>query len=503
MKTTIPEIHLYGTKTLETLFDCLSLFNAGHPKILLKAYGANINKGTEIAQIMKEEFGFRILQSSLSSFRFEGVPIPVIEIPLSIPSKTQLDHPNEEPRSQIDPDYGKSGFVSYASYQLLFSWLIQQHGNLEIRVPSRSRSGERNFEKIVTVQPKSHSWNCQIASTSDFKRHSESLTKAFQRAGLVWPTNWMDIAKRLSQHDDVIIGLDTNTFYNCAITQHILPAISIVEQKPYTHTPNWLLFVVPSTVMYELEEAANKRNDKGFLLRNGRAAFRGLQEILELSENIDIPGVSLLISGETDPILDARADISGIRKDLIRMYNNMNHGRTNSFMERKSASGDMAIRNQFKNFLRQIDFHKGTYFLTSDKSNAALAMAEGLRPIYITPPTRLGQLVEPIQLRDDEGKSILDMQVPIGNVLYEMAVTFGEIMLKCGPIEVSISCDGRGAAMDHWLHKRLLIDRNSMEFLLKNYKGRFNIKKAAQQWKRFVSDFENIDWLSETKENFS
>ena len=43
----------------------------------------------------------------------------------------------------------------------------------------------------------------------------------------------------------------------------------------------------------------------------------------------------------------------------------------------KLSTGDMIIRDQFKQFLRQIDFHKGMYFLTSDKSNAALAQTEG------------------------------------------------------------------------------------------------------------------------------
>src|SRR2546428_6542105 len=47
------------------------------------------------------------------------------------------------------------------------------------------------------------------------------------------------------------------------------------------------------------------------------------------------------------------------------------------------------IRDQFKAFLRGMDFRKGVFFLTMDKTNASLAAAEGLTALRIQYPRRL------------------------------------------------------------------------------------------------------------------
>src|SRR5437879_12393365 len=77
------------------------------------------------------------------------------------------------------------------------------------------------------------------------------------------------------------------------------------------------------------------------------------------------------------------------------------------------------IRDQFKAFLRGIDFRKGVFFLTMDKTNASLAAAEGLTALRIQYPRRL---------RKGEELAML----PAGSVLlarrvYELAVEFGTV----------------------------------------------------------------------------
>ncbi len=492
----IPQVHMYGRSTLESLFECLGFFNSGHSKISLKAFGSNVSKGIEVAQILKEEFGLKILKSELGTFRYRGIALPMIEIPLTMGKSSPIDHPNGEERSSIDPSFGRTNFIGFSTYHLMFSWYLEKYGTLEVKVPSY-KSNKRGHQTALTIKKEGNDFRYSINT-----RMNSQLYPALMKAGIIWPSNWQEIAYKLSKHDDVILGLDTNIFYNCSITTHLFPAVSVIEQKPYAHTPNWLLLIVPGTVMYELEEAANIRNDKGFLHAHGRAAFRALQEILELSENIDIPGVSLLISGETDPIFDLRGDISGIRKDMRKMYQESKYGKDQKRKLRKSSSGDMTIRTQFKKFLRQVDFHKGTHFLTSDKSNAALAMAEGLNPLYVGPPIISGSVISPQRLVDEDSKNDLVMNTPLGSTLYEFAVTFGEIIVKCGPKEATLSCDGRGASLDSWLHKQLRIDNVTLGRLINKYDGRFNAKKAEKSWNSLTRGYENIDWLNTSGDAF-
>src|SRR5207247_4976048 len=53
------------------------------------------------------------------------------------------------------------------------------------------------------------------------------------------------------------------------------------------------------------------------------------------------------------------------------------------------VNADSMIRDQFKSFLRGIDFRKGVFFLTMDKTNASLAAAEGLSSLRVQYPPRL------------------------------------------------------------------------------------------------------------------
>jgi len=162
-------------------------------------------------------------------------------------------------------------------------------------------------------------------------------------------------------------------------------------------------------VVHELEQLANTRNDKGSLTRQGRIGFRALQEILELNRSADLTGISLMIVGAANPVFDARVELKGLREDFSRVRHLINstqkaamspasdegdentngtaarqHNSRGS--KRSSSSCDMMIRAQYKEFLRQIDFHKGAFFLTADKSNAAMARAEGLQAIYYKQP---------------------------------------------------------------------------------------------------------------------
>lgn len=328
----------------------------------------------------------------------------------------------------------------------------------------------------------------------------DEVNTALSRCGLFLPEKWCEIGEKLSKYDDIILGLDTNILYHCSMSRHLLPIVSLIEPREFVHTPNWLLLIVPSTVMYELEEAVNIR-DKGFLVYKGRMGFRALQEVMELSENINIPGVSLLIHGETNPVLDMKNNIFAIRKDIGKYVRDLNG---NQFGQnfKKSSGGDMAIRYQFKKFLSQIDFHKGTFFLTADKSCSALAQAEGLCPIYIPYSHLFADNPRPFSITECyekgiEGTGELTFSAPLGSILYELAVSFGEIIISCGDQSPSIECDRRGDDIGRWVHKQLRISKDDLGILLRNYSGRFNLDKACRLFKKITKKFENVEWLTE------
>jgi len=232
--------------------------------------------------------------------------------------------------------------------------------------------------------------------------------------------------------------------------------------------------------------------------------FRALQEIIELNQCADIQGVSTLIVGEANPILDTRVEIQGLRQDFYKLG-------MSKFKSEKSSSGDMIIRDQFKNFIRQINFHKGTYFLTADKSNAALAGAEGLNPIYFWPgecyyknkyysniisesqkdsrDKKSTNLAEEYTIKDTPVK----LKVPVGKLIYEMAVEFGNISIEDETGEkITLECDRLGRSLDVWFYRRLEIKNEDYNILLKMYKGKFNLKIALDIWnklKKFTGIF--------------
>src|SRR3989475_12145776 len=80
------------------------------------------------------------------------------------------------------------------------------------------------------------------------------------------------------------------------------------------------------------------------------------------------------------------------------------------------------IRDQFKAFLRGIDFRKGVFFLTMDKTNASLAAAEGLTALRIQYPRRLR--------KGEELAMLPEGSVLLARLVYELAVEFVTVRVK-------------------------------------------------------------------------
>jgi DNA-binding protein len=497
-----PIIDIVSYNTLEYVFECIAKFNAGNEKIILRAYGGNMAKGIEIAQILQREVGVTIQKSTIDSIKINKINIPFIEIPLKA-GNTKLDKKEHRAIKDLDREFGRIDFINYSTYHMLFDWYLKQSGNLQIL----TRGQRQKAIPLLDIHEKNGIRKYKAYKVEELEKSEgikeDEVKNALSRSGLLMPGKWKEIGNMLSKYDDIILGLDTNILYHCTITRHLLPAVSLVEPKEFIHTPNWILLIVPSTVMFELEEAANIRDSKGLLRYKGRMGFRSLQEIMVLSENIDIPGISLLIYGETNPILDTKGALSGIQNNIYKMFKELKQEPMyTSLHQRKSASGDMTIRYQFKKFLNQIDFHKGTFFLTADKSNSALALAEGLHPIYVPYSNLSSKNIDPfypikIPEKKEANKNQLNINVPLGNIIYELAISFGEIIISCGEQSPSIECDRRGESLERWVHKQLRISRNDLLMLLKDYSGRFDLEKSANLLKEITKKFENVEWLTE------
>ena len=138
----------------------------------------------------------------------------------------------------------------------------------------------------------------------------------------------------------------------------------------------------------------------------------------------------------------------------------------------------------FKGFLKQIDFHKGIYFLTADKTNAALSRAEGLHPIYFKPVTTPSKVLSSLCQK-------INIHVALGKLIYELAVEFGEIFLTCGNTEISIQCDIKGKSLDTWLKRELRI--NNISCLIKNYKGIYDFEEITKVWDELFDGTQGLE----------
>jgi DNA-binding protein len=516
MEIPISVIDICGKRTIEYVFEAISYFNNNFKEIRLRAFGCNINKGVEVAKILEESIDIEVEKSSLGSVKLNGVNIPYLDIPIRFDSNGNHVESYGDGNPEKISDHFNEGYIDYPTYHLLLDWHLRKNKQILIK---ESKGGEllTLFFDQGEIKYQKRFFDYKDENK---RKISSRIDEALCRSGAVMPSNWKEIAAKLSTHDDVILGIDTNILYNCTVSEHLLPAVSMIELTEFVHTPNWILLVIPATVMYELEEAANIRHKDNNLKNEGRFAFRALQEIIELSDNIDIPGVSLLIVGEADAGLDNKTSLKRINENVYNLgmtlndfksilsksgYENQVDHNTGNFKgspPRKSSSGDMTIRNQFKKFLRQIDFHKGTYFLTSDKSNAALAMAEGLNPILIgNPQIKINKRNTPMKLKTENkghGKEI-NFGIQTGKVIYELAVSFGSIEVGLGNKTVSLCADQKGKNMEHWVHKHLQIKKGELEKMVKNYHGKFSLKYCHQIWQKLIDKFEDIDWMPGSK----
>jgi hypothetical protein len=250
------------------------------------------------------------------------------------------------------------------------------------------------------------------------------IRDALLRCGLCEHGNLeRDVMRFIKSYDDIILAPDTNILLNCVITSILLPKINEKINEEIKGCPNWILIAIPKLVMNEVERWATRRfSAEEFLPKagwpkyEGRIGQRALQEILELDTNIDFKGVSIMTIGEIPPTYDS--------------------------FKNDPARWDSEIRFQVRDFISKISFHKGAFFITQDRINAMMARAEGLQALFLQKPEYV-ELVKKYLVSEDPS-----------SVLYELAVSFGEIEIeKIGKFSVFWP----EKHVDDWEKSRLMV----------------------------------------------
>ncbi|MGB9743413.1 MAG: hypothetical protein ACPLW9_01730 [Minisyncoccales bacterium] len=483
-------VNISGKGMIEYIAECLSEFNRGTNSLIVRGVGRETNKTIEVVHFLCKKFGIEIEKIEMKPIKFKmdykAIETCCLEATLKPPNSVSVNPQDKQDKQTYNP-LG-AHFVDFPVYQLLLdNWLAQKKQLIIC---------DKDSIPLITIKENSDRAIVYEREVENPKRGErdfrfEGVQDIFYRSSLLFPSNWKEIIEKFKGLDDLILGVDTNILYNCTISEHLFPLFSVVNSQEFFYTPNWLLIVIPSAVMHELEEAANIRDNQGYLQLEGRKAFRALQEIIELNQSAEIAGVSLLIVGEANPILDTRVELQGLREDFYRQIRNETQsGPIRHLGLRKRSSGDMIIRDQFKRFLQQINFHKGSFFLTADKSSTALARAEGLHPIYISFPFK--RFVDSKELSLFCFPMGIRVNMPIGNLIYEAAVQFGTIKIKekDESKEVEIECDNKGDNLDHWLFRQLRISDQGLFYLCQNYQGNFALQSVAENchelWRNLI-----------------
>lgn len=248
------------------------------------------------------------------------------------------------------------------------------------------------------------------------------LKDTFLRAAIAKHPNLADVMQRLREQDDVIIGIDSNVLWDCVLTSHLLEEI-------YRETfPNWILIAVPRLVMAETENAANAKINSGNHPRagwpsyKGRIGHRALQEAMKIrEENPDWPGLAMMSVGEMSQ------DASDINRNNWRI--------------------DALIRNQFQAFLDDINFHKGTFFLSQDRVNVMMSGTEGAAGLYLQKP----------EFEEFEtGSTSLEK---LTNLVFELCLQFGEITIenKTNDLSLTLEIFWPGKQVSDWREGRMNI----------------------------------------------
>jgi hypothetical protein len=229
------------------------------------------------------------------------------------------------------------------------------------------------------------------------------------RSGILPIRNYDDVQHRFEGFQDFWISADTNIFLSCIFTRHIVPRLT------QTNPDFWLLVILPKICLIELEMMANNEKN-GILTPIGRAGKRTIQEIMEIRSKV--VNTNLLITGTISE--STRILKNNVLKDLM-------------------------IRQQAIEFYSKINVFGGMFFMTSDKTQALFAEAEGIPTLFVEQP----------HLKE----STLDFSYrKLSKLLYELAVQFGGITMENPKKRIALKGIWSAKSIDDWINSEVRIE---------------------------------------------
>lgn len=350
--------------------------------------------------------------------------------------------------------------VDFPVLQLALASIKARVDRLTVRALGFGGSEKKEDEPLLEIAGPPTRFGVRVLN--DDVEYLDWLNSALLCSGFVEPEGMRAIARRLAEYEDIILGVDTNVLYACVLTEHLLDEFAQIHPRPYRESVNWILLVIPGVVMKEIENAANQKKG-GYLIHVGRRGYRALQEITNLNRTEGFQGLSVLVAGQANP------EQLRLSEDGMTILN-----------------ADSMIRDQFKAFLRGIEFRKGVFFLTLDKTNASMAAAEGLTALLVRHPRRLR--------KGDQIAMPKDETVLLARLLYEVAVEFGIVRVSWNDgREHFFDLDGGWSwkSMEHWEAWQLLCvdqDPGLHKALARYVDGRFDARRIQREWQKVAED---------------
>ena len=299
----------------------------------------------------------------------------------------------------------------------------------------------RQYKEAINIRYKPSTSNSLPVTVETCHHVKSSIEAALMRMGLLPSPQLDELAKDMCRFDDILVGLDTSCFYHGVVTGALLDSFVGVARYPYLDTPNWITLVASVISTGEIEHKANASkdyfDDKDTQdTHNRRTAFRALQEFMEMSTCADLEGVATLLTGEISPDIDFSGD-NTIRDELIR--------------------------KQIKNFLGNIGFHTGTYFLTGDRKCAMFARAEGLHAVHLK--RKPLDTTKDIPLTDLSPRNYGDERDihNVSELVYELGIEFplkitciGE-NCKLSGLSFIVQTDWPGKSLEEWENRNFMV----------------------------------------------
>lgn len=286
------------------------------------------------------------------------------------------------------------------------------------------------YQEILNFDVTSNGINYQINITwptefpDDNKAEERNhIRDAFLRSGIAEHRNIDDAMAELRSQDDVVLGVDENILRDCVITSSLLDRI---YEETY---PNWILVGIPRLVMSGMESAAKQEFTDGGHPRVGWPTYRGrigqraIQEVMDLrKKNPDRPGLAMMTIGEL------QHDAEDLQSEGWKI--------------------DALIRDQFKNFLDNIGFHKGTFFLSQNRVNVMMSGTEGGDALHLEKPGF-----------EDLKQGSVEIAA-FTRLVYELCLQFGSIRIIPQQNEESLlelNAYWPGKQVSDWEHSRLSV----------------------------------------------